>query len=312
VSVIQGLPTRGDVSTPVVLTIGTFDGVHLGHRSLLDRVIADAGREHGISVVITFDPHPRCVVDPGGCPPMLTGVDERVELLRGSGVESIVLLPFSRELSTWTAERFCNALTDAFPIRRLVTGPGFAVGHRRAGDLDFLRAYGAAHGFDVVTVEPLTRGAAVVSSSRIRDALLDGRLDEANNLLGRRYELSGAVVHGTGTGKGLGFPTINLDVDPGRCVPATGVYAAWCDVAGQRYPAASSIGFRPTFGGDTLSVEAHLLDVAGDLYGSRATLSFVHRLREEIAYPSAEALIEQMTRDVEQVRSFLAATPTSP
>jgi len=308
VGVIHGLPARGDMARPVVLTIGTYDGVHLGHRSLLDRVMEEAQRERGVSVVITFDPHPRCVVDPGRCPPMLTAVDDRLQLLQQSGVERVVLLQFSHELSTWTAERFCDALVDVFPVRRLVTGPGFAVGHRRTGDLDFLRAYGADHGFDVVTVDPLTRGGAMVSSSRIREALVQGRLDEANELLGRRYELGGGVVHGTGTGTGLGFPTVNLDVPPGRCIPATGVYAAWCDVAGQWYPAAASIGFRPTFGGDALTIEAHLLDVSADLYGGRATLSFVQRLREQVRFPSAEALSEQMARDVEQVRSVLAAT----
>jgi len=310
VDVIRGLPPRGDVSRPVVLTIGTYDGVHLGHRWLLSHLVAEARREGGAAVVLTFDPHPRCIVDPDGCPPMLAGVDERLRLLEPSGVDRIVLLTFSRELSMWTAERFCDALTGAFPLRRLVAGPGFAVGHRRSGDLSFVRRYGAAHGFDVLTVDPLMRAGGPVSSSRIRGALREGRLDEANDLLGRRYELSGAVVHGAGAGKQIGFPTVNLDVDQGRCLPAPGVYAAWCEVAGEWCAAAASIGFRPTFGGDTLTIEAHLLDYSGDLYGNRVTLAFEHRLRDEVRFPSIDALVRQMTHDVEQVRSVLASAAT--
>lgn len=305
--VIEGLPASGEVSRPVVLTIGTFDGVHTGHRLLLDRVLDEAEREHGIAVVITFDPHPRCVVDPNGCPPMLSEVDERLQLLDATGVDTVVLLRFTRDLSMWPPERFCDALVNAFPLRRLVSGPGFALGHRRAGDVDFLHEYGATRGFDVVTVEPLVRGGMTVSSSRIRAALLEGRLDEANELLGRRYQLRGTVIHGAGAGEGLGFPTINLDVDHGRCIPATGVYAAWCEAEGRWYPAAASIGFRPTFGGDTLAVEAHLLDFSRDLYGRQATLAFVERLRDEVRFPSTETLVAQMARDVEMVRTVLAA-----
>ena len=305
--VVYGLPARSDVSMPVVLTIGSYDGVHLGHRWLLSHVVDEAAREGGAAVVLTFDPHPRCVVDPLGCPPLLASVEERVRLLERSGVDRTILLAFSRELSTWPAERFCDALTGAFPLRRIVAGPGFAVGHRRSGDLPFIRAYGAAHGFDVLTVEALTRSGAAISSSRIREALREGRLDEANDLLGRRYELRGAVVHGAGEGRRIGFPTLNLDVDQGRCIPATGVYAAWCEVAGEWHAAAASIGFRPTFGGDALTIEAHLLDHSEDLYENRVTLAFEHRLRDEVNFPSVDALVAQMSRDVEQVRAVLAS-----
>lgn len=309
--VLHGLPAHADRPTRVALAVGTFDGVHLGHRRLLARVVEEAAGVSGDPAVVTFDPHPRCVVDPAGCPPALAGLDERVQQIRASGIDRIVLQPFTREYSQVTAEQFCDALVTAFPVRKLVGGPGFAVGHHRAGDLAFLRAYGAAHGFDVISVDALMRDGAVVSSSRIRAALRDGRLREANDLLGRHYRLAGAVEHGARTGTRIGFPTINLSVDAGRCIPATGIYAAWCAVGDARHAAAASIGFRPTFGGTQLTVEAFLLDFSGDLYGKQATLDFVERLRDEERFPSVDALVAQMHRDVEQVRTLLA-TATNP
>jgi riboflavin kinase / FMN adenylyltransferase len=310
VDVIHGLPAHGDRSKPVALAVGTFDGVHLGHRRLLARLVEEAAGVSGEPAVVTFDPHPRCVVDPSGCPPTLAGIDERVRQIRESGIDRIVVQPFTRDFSRVTADRFCDALMAAFPVRKLVGGPGFAVGHQRAGDLTFLRAYGASHGFDVITVDPLMRDGAAVSSSRIRAALLEGRLAQANDLLGRPYRLTGTVEHGARTGTRIGFPTVNLSIDTGRCIPATGIYAAWCTVDDAWHAAAASIGFRPTFGGTTLTVEAFLLDFSGDLYGKHATLEFVERLRDEEHFASVEALVAQMHRDVEQVRALLATATT--
>jgi riboflavin kinase/FMN adenylyltransferase len=252
------------------------------------------------------------VLDPAGCPPLLTTVEERAALAAHHGVATTVAIDFTPELSTWSAERFCDRLVDSVPLRRLIFGPGFALGKDRAGNEAFLRTYGAAHGFDVVTVDRVIVEGGRVSSGRVRSALLEGRLDEATALLGRWYRLPGTVAGGDGRGRTLGFPTANVLSDQRRCVPASGVYATWLHTHGRWLPAATSIGTRPTFGGRTTTVEAFVLDFDGDLYDAPVALDFVARLREERAYPDAEALIVQMHDDVAAVRELLATVAVPP
>ena len=305
----RGFPERGAIAAEVVATIGVFDGVHVGHQQLLRQVAADAGEQRA-GALITFDPHPRCVVAPSGCPPMLTTADERAVLAARFGVPETVVLEFTLDFSLWSAERFCDRLLESLDLRRLIVGPGFALGHSREGNENFLRAYGATHGFDVVVVPPVLVDGAPASSGRVRSAIAEGRVDAAETLLGRSYRIAGRVEHGEARGRSLGFPTANIATDPGRCLPAAGVYAAWLGTGGNWHPAATSVGVRPTFGEDSaLTVEAFVLDADLDLYGHDVRLDFVSRLREERFYPDPAALVAQMHEDVAVVREIMRARP---
>jgi len=296
---VSGLPPPDAIASDVVLTLGSFDGVHRGHQRLVRRTVADAAARAASPVVVTFDPHPRCVLDPSGCPPLLTTVQERAELLAAEGVERTVVIEFTKELSTWSATRFCDTLLESLKVKELVVGPGFALGHGREGNESFLRKYGAEHGFSVVSVPPLTRRGRRVSSGWVRESVAAGRVGEARALLGRNYTIAGVVEHGDNRGASLGFPTANIAGVLRRCLPAVGVYATRILVGRRWRDAATSIGFRPTFGGDRLAIEAYLLDFDGDLYGEHVRLEFVRRLRGERKFRDAAALIVQMNSDVE-------------
>jgi riboflavin kinase/FMN adenylyltransferase len=300
-------PDRGPSPAPVACTIGVFDGVHRGHQRLLAATVAAARQLGGIAAAVTFEPHPRAVLDPANVPPELTTLDEKRERLMAAGIDRVVVVNFTREVSEWTAERFCERLLDRFDLRRLVVGPGFALGRDRRGDVDFLRRFGAEHDFTVDTVPAVTEDGEAISSTRIRSELVSGDVELAAGLLGHPYFLDGTVERGNRVGWRLGFPTANLGVEPGKCLPELGIYSTWLRVRGEWRAAASSIGYRPTFGGDRLTVEAHLLDFDADIYGERVRLAFVHRLREERWYPDEAALIAQMRLDVAETRRLLEA-----
>ena len=302
-----GLPDAVDPGgAPVHLTIGNFDGVHLGHRRILEQLVAGAHAAGGEAVVMTFDPHPRCVLDPDNCPTVLTTLDEKRDLLERAGVDRLVVLEFTRALSRWSAEHFCERLASAFaPLRRLVVGYDFALGHNRRGDIPFLRTWGRRHGFEVEPVEAEVHGHEPVSSSGVRRALLDGEVATAARLLGRPYFLDSWVVHGAKRGTRLGFPTANLAITPNKCLPARGIYAMWVLVQGSWQAAATSVGYNPTFGGDHLTVEAYLLDFGGDIQRERLRAAFVARLREERLFSSADELSAQIDRDVDAARRRL-------
>jgi riboflavin kinase/FMN adenylyltransferase len=298
-------PARGPSPPAAACTIGVFDGVHRGHRRLLAAAVAAAAEIGGIAVAVTFEPHPRAVLDPANVPPELTTLDEKRERLIAAGIDRVVVVNFTREVSQWTAQEFCERLLDRFDLRRLVVGPGFALGRDRQGDVAYLRDFGKEHGFTVETVDAVTEEGEPISSTRIRSALVSGDVELAARLLGHPYFLDGTVEHGNQVGLRLGFPTANLGVEPGKCLPELGIYATWIRARGGWLPAASSIGYRPTFGGDRLTLEAHLLDFDGDLYGERVRLAFVRRLREERFYPDEASLIDQMRLDVEETRRLL-------
>ena len=293
----------------MLLTIGNFDGVHRGHERLISMLVADARQRGGEAVVLTFDPHPRCVLDPDNCPLQITTLDEKRDLIAALGVDRLVVLEFTRTLSRWSAEHFCDQLLESFPLARLVVGHDFALGHKRRGDIPFLQAYGAEHGFDVATVDVLGERGEVISSSLVRSALLSGDLSRANRYLGHPYFIDAWVEHGEKVGRRIGFPTANLAITPGKCLPARGVYAVWVKVRDAWCMGATNVGYRPTFGGDRLTVEAFLLDFDGDIYRERVRAAFVARLREERRYPSADALAAQIARDVEATRRVLARHP---
>jgi riboflavin kinase/FMN adenylyltransferase len=302
----SGLGEKGAGDAPVVLTIGNFDGVHLGHAALLSAVTAQAAPLGAHSTLLTFDPHPRCVLDPAHCPQSLTTLDEKQDVLAAHDLDRLLVLPFTREVSTWGAEQFCDMLCEAFDLRVLVVGHDFALGHKRQGDIAFLRDYGERHGVAVHVVDGVRMGSELVSSSRIRSLLADGDVAGAAAMLGRPHFMDAVVEHGEEVGRRLGFPTANLSIASTKCLPAPGVYAMWVRADGAWHVAATNVGYRPTFGGDRLTIEAFLLDFSGDLYGCDVRAAFVERLREERAYTSVEELVAQIGRDVEQVRGLLA------
>jgi riboflavin kinase/FMN adenylyltransferase len=298
------------------VTIGAYDGVHLGHRRIL-RILRQEADARGVAAaVVTFDRHPAAVVRPESAPALLTDPDQKLELLAGCGVDLTVIVPFDPRRAAEPAEQFVDeVLSDALRARVVVVGENFHFGHDRQGNVALLRKLGAGRGFDVIGAE--LAGAAtepagdgqVVSSTRIRALVAAGDVAQAAALLGRPHEVRGTVVHGDGRGGALGIPTANVAVADGIAVPAVGIYAGWCRRAdGSSHPAAISVGHRPTFyekAGTAPLVEAHLVDFDGNLYGARVGVAFAERLRAELRFERVEDLVEQMHVDVARTRSVL-------
>ncbi len=299
--------------TGSIVTIGVYDGVHLGHRALLGRVNAMASDLGAISAVVTFDPHPAVVVRPESAPRLLTDLDQRLELLEAAGVDVTLVIRFDEARSQESAEDFVHeVLADCLRTRAVVVGHDFHFGHGRRGNVPLLQGMGAELGFDVlgVTLVPDPTHGEVVSSTRIRDLLTAGAVGAAAELLGRPHEVRGVVEKGDERGRDLGFPTANVAVPPAILMPADGVYAGWYERPdGSVVPAAINLGRRPTFYENAAEslLEAYLLDFAGDLYGEAARVRFVERLRDEVRFDSVEALVEQMQADVAAVRRNLRA-----
>ena len=302
---VSGLP-RDD--RPVIVTVGTFDGVHLGHRSVLEEIGARAAAREGRSVLVTFDPHPLQVVRPEAAPKLLTTLDEKKAVLATSRLDYVVFLAFTPELREYSPRRFVTAiLLGGLGMSELVIGYDHGFGRGRSGDVNTLRDIGAELGFAVDVVEAVHSGAAAISSSSIRRALAAGSLADANRGLGRPYSITGTVVPGDGRGRELGFPTANLRVDdPDKLIPADGIYAAYATVPAGRFMGALHIGPRPTFPGAGAAVEVFLLDFDGELYGRRIRLDLIERLRPVAAFDSAAELVERMREDVRRVREVLA------
>jgi len=292
------------------VTIGNFDGVHRGHQALVAETVARAREAGGESVALTFDPHPARVLAPSRVPPWLTSPEQKAELLAELGIDVIAVLPFTPEVAALAPEAFARGvLAGTLGARHVVVGAEFRFGHRKAGDAALLRTLGETLGFAVRAVPPVVEGGRPVSSSRVRKALAEGDAAHAASLLGRPYFVDGTVVEGERRGRAIGVPTANLETD-GALLPARGVYAGRGRLpGGQARLAVVNVGERPTFGGRTVTVEAHILDYSGDLYGRRLRLSFAARLRDERRFAGAEALVEQIRRDVERARALVSAAP---
>ncbi len=312
-----------DVSTSVppdggsAVSIGAYDGVHLGHRALLAELAGRARHDGLCTVVVTFDRHPATVVRPDSAPRLLCDLEQKLELLAEAGVDRTVVIRFDVERANETAEEFVHGvLVEGLDARLVVVGEDFHFGHGRKGNVALLRGMGSAAGFEVDGVSLRADAAGrdgpgePISSTRIRGLVGEGRVEEAAVLLGRPHQVRGEVVHGDRRGgPELGFPTANVSVPAVICLPAAGIYAGWYGRPdGSTWPAAISVGRRPTFYGDggELLVEAHLLDFNGDLYGEEARVSFVTHLRDEVAFDSVDDLIAQMERDVSTTRHRLA------
>jgi len=299
-----------EVSLPAsALTIGSFDGLHLGHQALIGALLE---RAHGAgvpSVVVTFYPHPSVVLRGRRPTFYITRPPEKAALLARLGVEHVVTQPFDEALSRVTAAEFLDRLEAQLHFRHLIIGEDFALGHEREGNRLFLRREAERRGFELVEVPPVTVGGEVVSSTRVREALRNGDVARVATYLGRPFALRGTVVKGAARGKALGIPTANLSLHEEQAYPGRGVYACWADLPQGRRKAVTNVGLRPTFGDELPSpiVEAHLLDWDGDLYGDELHLSFIARLREEQKFPGREALVAQIARDIEQTRRLLGA-----
>ena len=312
--VTEGTPLPPPAGGSAV-TIGAYDGVHLGHRALLAELAVRAASAGLATVVVTFDRHPATVVRPESAPLLLCDLDQKLELLASAGVDRTVVVRFDEERANETAEEFVpRALVGGLDARLVVVGEDFHFGHGRKGNVALLAEMGSVAGFEVdgvsLTSEASAQPAALpVSSTRIRSLVAAGDVEGAAALLGRPHQVRGPVVTGDRRGGAeLGFPTANLAVPGSICLPAPGIYSGWYERPdGSRWRAAVSVGRRPTFYGPEgdLLVEAHLLDFDGDLYGEPARLSFVHRLRDELAFNSVDALVAQMGADVRRTRDLL-------
>ena len=295
------------------VTIGAYDGVHVGHRRLLARTNDGAAALGVRSAVVTFDRHPATVIRPDSAPALLTDAQQKLELLGASGVDLCVVVPFDDARADESAEDFVEEiLVGALGARLVVVGDDFHFGHGRKGDTGLLRELGSRYGFDVEAVTLAARDGDAVSSTRIRSLLGDGRVEEAATLLLRPHEVRGVVVQGDKRGAAeLGYPTANVDVPLGICMPGVGIYAGWYRRAdGSTHPAAISLGLRPTFYPDGTPgkrpvLEAFLLDFDGDLYGEAAAVSFVAKLRDELRFENVPDLIAQMEADVTETRRVL-------
>jgi riboflavin kinase / FMN adenylyltransferase len=300
-----GFPTPGTLG-PSHATIGSFDGLHRGHLALLKPLIAGARAAGATSVLVTFEPHPRCVVDPDHCPPNLTTLDEKTWLLDQLGLDHVVVIPFTPQLAALSPAAFMQRLLRGMQLRRIVIGEDHRFGHGRRGDPGFLRRFGVKHGFTVEVAPTQVRGRAPISSSRIRRLLLLGQVRAAAQLLGRDYFMRSVVEHGVQRGRQLGFPTANLRIAPNKLLPANGIYAVRVELADKTHAGALSLGFRPTFGGNSLTVEVFILDFDADLYDQLLTVWFVQRLRAEKRFALVASLQQQITRDVENARRILS------
>lgn len=291
----------------VWLTIGSFDGVHRGHRAIAEYLTAGAFAAGVPAVVLTFHPHPGVILRNRSGSYYLTSPDERASLLGELGVDVIITHPFNREVAGTSAGDFMRKIHHYLSPSHVLVGEDFALGHDREGGLNVLTRLGEELGFTLTTLSPIRNDQDIISSSRIRSALAEGEVTYANNMLGRTFQIKGSVIPGDGRGRTLGIPTANLEIWPEHAVPKPGVYACYAYVGGAVKNAVVNIGVRPTFepGGSKQHVEAHILDFNQDIYGKSIALGFVARLRDEQRFSSIDALVNQIQQDIEKAKTHL-------
>jgi riboflavin kinase/FMN adenylyltransferase len=310
VRVLRGVDALVKPGTGTALTIGTFDGVHEGHRALVRRTRELASELGAESAAVTWDRHPAETLRPDKAPPLITSTGRKIDLLGETGLDVTAVLEFDRELSSWPPERFVEQiLAEGLGARAIVVGEGWRFGRGAAGDTELLAKVGEKMGFTVEAATLETMGDEPVSSSRIRRLVAAGEVEEARELLGRPFDIDAEVVHGDDRGKSLGFPTANLSTFARYLQPAQGVYACRARVGDEWCKAATNVGVNPTFGGhhsySPVRIEAHLIDFTGDIYGRTLRLEFHKRLRDEERYERVDDLIAQIAKDVEATRALV-------
>lgn len=288
-----------------IVTLGNFDGIHLGHARILEKVAERASALDLPSVVYTFEPHPVRVVAPGVSLPLITDLEDKSTLIEGFGIDYLVLARFTKEFASKHPREFVEeVVVGKLRAEEVWVGHDYSFGKGRSGTVDYLTELGGELGFEVNVIPAFRIDGEIVSSSRIRELVGEGRVDRAAKLLGRNYRIKGTVVRGRDVGKALGFPTANLEVE-NELVPAEGVYAAWAVVDGRRMEAVVNIGTAPTFDRGERTVETHLMDFDRDLYGARVALEFAKRLRSERTFESKEALAAQIKKDTAEALEIL-------
>ncbi|MEW5853609.1 MAG: bifunctional riboflavin kinase/FAD synthetase [Myxococcota bacterium] len=308
--ILRGHQDAGTLARGGAVALGNFDGVHRGHQVLVQRAVEHARKLGGPALAFTFEPHPTRVLAPALAPPLIVPLEHRLDLLEELGLDAVVLEPFTPELAKTPAEDFVrNVLVGALGIKAAVVGYNFTFGHARKGNPELLTRLGAELGFLVDVVNPVDVNGMLCSSTKIRELVLEGNVEGAAILLGRPFSVRGVVVHGNHRGRLLGFPTANVSA-PVELLPRLGVYVAQVvlrDVeARPAHPAVVNVGVSPTFGGGPVTVEAHLLDFTGDLYGQRLEVRFLRRLRDEKRFAGVEQLKAQIEQDVAYARRFLS------
>lgn len=310
----------GDLKSRTVVTIGNFDGVHLGHQRILQAVEeryearANLNKRPTLSIpaVLTFYPHPARVVRPDAAPPLLMTLEQRLAAFEQAHMHAALVLRFDRDLAQVSAEEFVRRyLAETMRAEAVFVGANFRFGHRQTGDVNLLRELGRQYGFELEVVPPVEAGGVLVSSTAIREALREGRVEDARTLLGRPYALAGEIRTGTGQGRKLVVPTLNLATDQ-ELLPKLGVYATEIVLDGKLYFAATNVGVRPTFEGTATTVESHLLDFNEDRTAGPMEVRFLTRLRDEQKFPGAQALREQVLHDIDRARDYFRLTRTVP
>lgn len=305
-----GLDSLRALDGGAAVAIGTFDGVHLGHRALIARTIVEAQKLGVPSALVTWDRHPFATLRPDAVPPLLTSPERKTELLEECGIDLLVVLPFDEEFSHWSPEAFVErVLLEGLGARAVFVGDGWRFGHKAAGDVALLKKMGTRHGFMAQGLTLTHAAAGPVSSTRVRQAIAGGEIEVARMLLGRAFDVDGEVLRGHRRGTDLGFPTANMGLDAALAHPARGVYAGRARTEpGIWYAAAVDLGVNPQFGGDPATsewrIESYLLDFSGDLYGQKLRVEFHARLRDEATFESIDALVAQIEEDVEATRAL--------
>ena len=307
---IVGVDALAPMNGGAAITVGTFDGLHLGHRALIAATINSAEETGGTSVLVTWDRHPLETLRPGSEPKVLTTPARKAELVEATSIDALVVLPFDKEFSTWSPERFVTDVLVRLGARTVFVGDGWRFGHKRAGTIELLQSMGAEHEFVTSGLMLAEVDGEPVSSTRVRSAIAAGDMEAAHVLLARPFDVDGVVLRGDRRGTGLGYPTANLMLDRSIAHPPRGVYAGRATIAsGITYTAAINVGVNPQFGGDPEAtpwrVEAFLLDFDGDLYDQPLRVELHHRLRDESTFESIDALLEQIAKDVERTRSLI-------
>ena len=300
---------RAALGRPTAVTIGVFDGVHLGHQTVLKHVVESANREGLASAAITFHPHPRQVLRPDLTTEYVTSLEDRLSLIMRTGLDGVATVSFTSEFAQTDAGDFVRLLVEEFNLARLIIGEDFALGRQRGGDPETLAALGQELGYEVEVIELLTNDATTkVSSTEVRNALGDGDVTLVSELLGRRFALHGPVVVGFERGRSIGFATANVAIGNDRAIPAPGVYATIAHLESGPMPSVTNIGMRPTFDdGGGLSIECHIIDFDADIYGTDLRVEFVQRLRGERKFDGIDALVEQIGSDRDTARDLLAS-----
>lgn len=306
--IIHSLHELTEIPRHTVATIGNFDGVHLGHRAIFRRVVAAARSYNGTATVITFSPHPLKLIAPDRAPLLINTYAEREKLIAASCIDLLICLPFTEELAAMTADDFVDEiLCQRLGIKHLIIGYDYSFGKNRQGDASLLQNSGARAGFTVETLPSIRNDQEVYSSTRIRQLLYNGEVDAAALLLGRHFSLEGEVIHGAGRGKDLGFPTANLRTEK-EILPKEGVYAVKIRLGEVYYDGVVNIGRNPTFGNQNVTVEVHLFDFKGSLYGETLRLYFLQRLRDEVRFATVSDLITAIQHDIDLARTILTST----